>query len=489
MKPLNPTISLCLSIPLALTLASCGAGQPKTMAAPAPERSAGADYAASEAAPDSAADYDYDESSDAPAAEEAEPMADMAGEVGASAPSGAPAPRPATRVATSERRTTVARPDRPAVVARSGVKAGEWDDNANYREYQKYLETQGHFPFVRVNVSDRQFLVVRDSRGKAVPGCQVEVFDNSQNSVRLTTMSSGRAILFPHAEGLQGQDLTATASCLGTRQSQKFSLAQSGGRIAFKLSKSQRANQKRTIDIVFVLDSTGSMSEEIAAVKSTIHSVAATLKELGVSARVGLVEYKDRSDRFVTRIYPMTSNFNQFSRDVASISAAGGGDTPEHVNEGLRVALDDLAWNQNASARLAFLIGDARPQLNYQQDVSYTESMRTASHRGIQLFTIAASGMDGLGQVIWRQIAQYTGGTNMFVLRGGAGPQSTGGGDPKSSCGGTHKNFASGNLDALISGKIRQSLAVMDVDPMRIPGLDRDEKAKPCNERIVIMAQ
>ena len=90
-----------------------------------------------------------------------------------------------------------------------------------------------------------------------------------------------------------------------------------------------------------------------------------------------------------------------------------------------------------------------------------------------------------LGQVVFRQMAQYTGGTNMFVLRGGAGPQSTGGGDPVSSCGGTHENYSSGKLDELIVTKIRRELRGLDADPMRIAGLRQDENAKPCEPRVV----
>src|SRR5690606_35690182 len=110
------------------------------------------------------------------------------------------------------------------------------------------------------------------------------------------------------------------------------------------------------------------------------------------------------------------------------------------------------------------------PHLDYQNEVSYATSMKRASHRGIQIHTIAASGMDALGQVVWRQVAQYTGGSNMFVLRGGAGPQSSGGGDAKSGCGGTHKNYASGNLGELIGDKLRIAVASLEADPMRIAG-------------------
>jgi hypothetical protein len=92
--------------------------------------------------------------------------------------------------------------------------------------------------------------------------------------------------------------------------------------------------------------------------------------------------------------------------------------------------------------------------------------------------------MDALGQAVWRQVAQYTGGSNLFVLRGGAGPQSTGGGDPKSSCGGVQESYASGNLDQLITAKVSAELASLERDPMRIAGLGQDENAKPCDQRV-----
>lgn len=72
----------------------------------------------------------------------------------------------------------------------------------------------------------------------------------------------------------------------------------------------------------------------------------------------------------------------------------------------------------------------------------------------------------------------------MFVLRGGAGPASTGGGKPKSSCGGTQESFTSGNLARLISDRVQGEINALEQDPLRIAGLNKDEKAKPCSQRI-----
>lgn len=373
----------------------------------------------------------------------------------------------------------------PPAESFAGVKAGEWDDNANYREFTRFLASS-HEAFHRVNLHNRRFLVVRDQNGLGIPRCKVTVRDGRQRSTSFLTNASGRAILFPHAEGLDGEKLVANAECAEGRAEASFSAANGeDGLVDLRVQAARRPIGARAIDVAFVLDTTGSMSEEISAVKATIQKVAKVLSNEQTTVRIGLVEYKDRTDPFVTKVYPFSSDLAAFSRKVDSIVASGGGDTPEDMNAGLHAALTDLSWNKEAVARLAFVIADAPPHLDYQTGPSYSVDMKEASHRGIQLFTVAASGMDALGQVVMRQMAQYTGGTNMFVLRGGAGPQSTGGGDPASSCGGTHTNYSSGKLDELIVQKIRRELRALDADPMRVAGLHEDENAKPCDRRIV----
>jgi hypothetical protein len=377
----------------------------------------------------------------------------------------------------------------PAPVAVSpspSVKAGEWDDNANYREFQRWLGTESGQPFHRADIRDRQFLVVRDAEGKAVPRCPVIVADAQGHQITLTTTASGRAVLFPHAEGFRTVDLTASTTCQNGSARQAFSITQSDGVVDLKLAVKRALPATRDVDIAFILDTTGSMGEEIAAVKGTLQKVAASLSSAQVRVRIGLVEYKDRTDAFVTKVYPMTTDVAAFTRSVAGIEARGGGDTPESVNEGLHVGLTGLAWSSTAVARMAFLIGDAPPHLDYPNDFDYAADMKSAAHQGIQVFTVAASGMDDLGQVVFRQIAQYTGAQNLFVMRGGAGPQSTGAGDPRSSCGGTQTQYQSGNLDALIVQKITRELRLIDRNPLLIPGLRVDESAKPCAERLQI---
>ena len=364
----------------------------------------------------------------------------------------------------------------------AGVRAGEWDDNANYRDYVKWLKESSR-NVARLDVSDRQFIVVKDSKGKPVPNCKLSIKSGNQETT-LVTMASGRALWFPHAYNA-GETSTATALCGEQKLAAKIQ-GQLDSITQIVLSTERQLPARRTIDLAFVLDTTGSMSEEIDAVKATIKMVAEKLSTDQTDVRIGLVEYKDRGDELVTKAYPFSSNLSAFSQQVSGIAASGGGDLPEDMQKGVQDAIEKLSWRSDAVSRMVVVIADAPPHLDYQDEKSFADSAKLAASKGIKLFTVSASGMNDTGQIVMRQMAQFTGASNMFVLRGGAGPQSVGGGDPKSSCGGTQEQYASGKLDRLILNKVKAELAAVDGDPMRIAGIGKDESSKPCNERIVM---
>lgn len=368
----------------------------------------------------------------------------------------------------------------------TGVRAGEWDDNANFREFSRWLAKTTSPGTASLDLSIRRFLVVRDAAGKPLPSCLVDVADaaGASAALTLTTSSNGRALLFPRAEGLRAANLVATARCQGVVAVHPFQVAPGDGVVEMTLPVTRALPEVPSIDVAFVLDTTGSMSEEIDALRGTLEKVAGTLAALHVRPRAGLVEYRDKGDAYITRLHPMTTDLPALGARIANVRAAGGGDTPEHVNEALRTAIRGLRFRPESIARLVFVIGDAPPHLDYPGDEGYAPALREANHAGIQVYTIAASGMDEVGQVVFRQVSQYTGATNLFVLRGGAGPQSTGGGDPATSCGGTRTDYRSGNLDALILAKIQDAIAALDRNPMRIAGLRKDEQELPCDQRV-----
>ncbi|MEO1294071.1 MAG: vWA domain-containing protein, partial [Pseudomonadota bacterium] len=118
------------------------------------------------------------------------------------------------------------------------------------------------------------------------------------------------------------------------------------------------------IEVVFVLDTTGSMSGLIEGAKRKIWSIATKLQDLEPrpEVRFGLIGYRDRGDAYVTKRFDLTDDVQKIYGELLAFRAEGGGDTPESVNQALSEAINDLAWSQEETVfRAAFLVGDAPP--------------------------------------------------------------------------------------------------------------------------------
>jgi hypothetical protein len=115
------------------------------------------------------------------------------------------------------------------------------------------------------------------------------------------------------------------------------------------------------LDLVFVMDTTGSMRDELRDLQANLVGVIRILSRLAASLRVGFVAYKDHGDAYVTRVFPLGSMDGPASRQiidfVQGIKAEGGGDIPEPIDEALAAAMA-LQWRNNAQGRI-IVIGDA----------------------------------------------------------------------------------------------------------------------------------
>ena len=181
---------------------------------------------------------------------------------------------------------------------------------------------------------------------------------------------------------------------------------------------SAKGREGPRVDAVFLLDATGSMGDEIDAVKERIQGMisAIALADPAPDVRFGVVAYRDREDDYVTRVYQLTRDIDRIVDNLEQIEADGGGDYPESLNEGLHVALDDIDWDAATGvARLVFLIGDAPPHLDYSDDFDYRREIGNAEARAIAVHAIGASGLDEEGEKIYREIAAGTGGSFQWL--------------------------------------------------------------------------
>lgn len=116
------------------------------------------------------------------------------------------------------------------------------------------------------------------------------------------------------------------------------------------------------VDVVFAVDTTGSMGGLIDGAKRTVWSIASHVREIDPNAdvRIGLVAYRDIGDDYVTKDFALTTDMDAVFAELSSYVASGGGDTPENVDAALHDAVHNMQWRGDAK-KMIFLVGDAPP--------------------------------------------------------------------------------------------------------------------------------
>lgn len=177
----------------------------------------------------------------------------------------------------------------------------------------------------------------------------------------------------------------------------------------------------RKIEVVFVLDTTSSMSGLIQTAKEKIWSIATTLAQAEQTPEIhmGLVAYRDRGDAYVTDVIDLSTDLDTMYGRLMQFAAVGGGDAPESVNQALHDAVHRISWSQDPSSyQVIFLVGDAPPHMDYQGEAQYPKIVADAAQRGLIVNTIQCGDMP---QTVapWTEIARLGGGRYLKVSQAG----------------------------------------------------------------------
>ncbi len=153
---------------------------------------------------------------------------------------------------------------------------------------------------------------------------------------------------------------------------------------------------KNTVDVVFAIDATGSMKDDIELLREKmIPHMTEELKSFG-SVRFGLLLYRDYGDNFWTKGLPVkyfefTENLNDFIKNLNSFKIIGteGGDVPEAVYEALYASMTFYEWRPLAQKKI-ILIGDAEPHPTPRRSGKYSKSLveQTANEKKISVTAI-----------------------------------------------------------------------------------------------------
>ena len=302
----------------------------------------------------------------------------------------------------------------------SAMTAGSVDDNERFEDYLAYRAKAATTGVHDVDVTGRRVVRVVAAGGHPVLGARV-VVGSGAPLLDARTHSDGRVLFLPKATPGAGEGPWPVVVEAGGARAEA-SLAASGPDLTVTVGSG--ADDPAKLDVMFLLDATGSMGDELDRLTANMASTATKVAASAGSRsriRFGLTAFKDRGDDYVTRTFDLTADVDRFAEALGRVKAGGGGDIPESVSAGLHEAVTKPAWGGDDVAKVIVLVGDAAPHTDYQDEPSYAADARAAAARGIRLHAIASSGLDDRGEYAFRQMAQLTAGRFVFLTYGADG--------------------------------------------------------------------
>jgi len=408
-------------------------------------------------------------SAEAEIAAEASPSKSMSAGVSKDmvTPEPAPAPAPALRAESAAPKSSpgMAWATGPkSVPTVSGLKAGFSDDNAQFSYFVDFLAKYDDVPKYSYDIRERLTIRILDAAGKPVANANVSVSAGGKLLASGQSYADGVFRFYPAALDTKASDFDIQVK--SGRLSTRAKVARDGARLVeLKLQGPRSIPSPLPLDVVFVMDTTGSMGEEISRLTSTIEIIYANLNELKPRplVRFGLVLYKDRGDEYITQVVPLTEDLDAFQVKLEEVSADGGGDGPEDLESALDDAVNAIDWNEGG-LRMAFVVTDAEPHLDYGRDYTYIDAANDARAKAIKLYPIGTGGLPLEGEYILRQVSQLTDSRYIFLTYGEGGESA--GGKEGSVSHHTGANFQTDKLEAIIIRFVREEVSHLSDTPL-----------------------
>lgn len=307
--------------------------------------------------------------------------------------------------------------DENQITPKAGLlTAGEWNDNDNWNFWQSLYNSSNYnvdwgeyLSKWKTGTECRAAVTVTDSSGNPIEGASVEGI--GYNAV---TDNSGKAYLFCKKSQLDNtsQRFTVTAG----DYTQTFDEEMSGDAEFEFVLDNEIASSNKTLDLMIMCDTTGSMSDELEYLKCELENVVTRIKQenQNIPVRISVNFYRDEGDTYIVRDFPFISDIDEAVNEISQQTADGGGDNPEAVHEALDSAVNHHEWN-NDSVKIMFLVLDAPPHDDEYVKDSVTKYVRMAAAEGIRIIPVSASGVDKSCEFLLRNMAFMTGGTYVFL--------------------------------------------------------------------------
>ena len=307
-------------------------------------------------------------------------------------------------------------------VSAGTLTAGEWNDNKNF-DFLKNLLSDGQdynykdfftkwdlHPFNRLVIS-----CVSD--GTPVTGANVSILDTQRNPIwKGVTDYEGKA--YGYYALLDPDMLPSTVKAEFNGNVQEYTVMKNDllDTSVIEMNFSEYVPNAKSLDLMFVVDTTGSMSDEIYYLQSELENVIKRVQNdtSNIPTRLSVNFYRDQADDYVVRPYEFSTDINTQLAYLNREYANGGGDYEEAVEEALEDAINNHSWDET-SIKILFLVLDAPPHNTESIKESLKDSIAKASEMGIRIIPVASSGVDKNTEFLLRTFAMATGGTYTFL--------------------------------------------------------------------------
>jgi hypothetical protein len=299
------------------------------------------------------------------------------------------------------------------------ITAAEWNDLnewnfwLNLGQNEDFNKAQENWKFY---LTTRYSFVIKDSKSNPLIDCELILKNlNGDELWKARTNNEGKAELWLNTSEQADVGLTAVVNYLNQKTTIIDPKPYEDG--INEVVVASEGTPELNVDIMFVVDATGSMIDEIEFLKSELLDVIGRVEALNsqLSLRVGSVFYRDEGDEYVIRVTPFSTNLNETLGFINDQHADGGGDYEEAVHTALSAAITLLSWSKNARARMLFLLLDAPPHHTDLIVNDLKDIITKTAEKGIRIIPISASGINKDTEFLFRFFAVATNGTYVFI--------------------------------------------------------------------------
>lgn len=296
------------------------------------------------------------------------------------------------------------------------LTAGEWNDNDNWGFFLNLVHSGTiAFPVYGLNPTNRIAVTVTHE-GAPVRNQTVTLSAGDEVLWTAATDRDGMAYLF-YDDAYAGETLllqSADAEDISVVIPAAEDGSQGGGAplLAYEMETAASAQSYDSTEVMFILDTTGSMGDEISYLQKDFAAIAEEVSDDSITFSVNF--YKDAGDEYVMRCNPFTDDVKDIQKKLNAEYADGGGDTPEAVAEILDETMNRGDWHGNTN-KIAFLIFDAPPHNTVEKQQMVLQAIAAAAARGVHLVPVVASNAERDTELFGRAAAIMTNSNYVFL--------------------------------------------------------------------------